>query len=392
MPFNNFENKYTKKTEKDIANSEISRRYFLKSMGELAKLAVIKTALNIPSGKLLETTLEKIQSSQEKKNSLNKTKIEKKEKKEEDKSVHNIHLEKSEKNNNLDIASTENRLTFKKTLKDFSLKKVKFSLALQKSTEEYYLQKYQSNSQVRKDIKQAFKRIDKWLPLTNRIFKKERVPPELVFLAVPESQGRKKACSSRGAVGMFQITKRIGRQYGMKINRHIDERLQVDKSALVCACILKDNYQLLKDWDLALLAYNGSFVWSYAQQAPKNKKYSLDGFLKFMERRVNQIKENLNKPYWIHKIKKENSLMSVARKYELEWSEIDKCNNFKKDQKGNPIIYHNQKIKIPLNSQKVKKKIYTQLTAGYIENLDYLPKVKATIQLAQQNFKGKNYS
>ncbi len=84
--------------------------------------------------------------------------------------------------------------------------------------------------------------------------------------------------------------------------------------------------------------------------------------------------------------------MSVARKYDLKWLEIDKCNNFKKDQKGNPIIYHNQKIKIPLEKNSVKKKIYTHLIAGYLENLDYLPKVKATIQLAQMNLESKKHS
>lgn len=63
------------------------------------------------------------------------------------------------------------------------------------------------------------------------------------------------AISKVKASGVYQIMPFIARHY-MKLTAAIDERLDPIKSAAVAARLLKDNYELLGSWPLAITAYN----------------------------------------------------------------------------------------------------------------------------------------
>lgn len=90
-------------------------------------------------------------------------------------------------------------------------------------------------------------------------FSEEGLAPELARLAFVESSFNLKAYSKVGAAGVYQLMPFVAKHY-MRISHRIDERRDPIKSAHVAARILAQNYQLLRDWPLAITAYNhGAF-------------------------------------------------------------------------------------------------------------------------------------
>ncbi len=91
-----------------------------------------------------------------------------------------------------------------------------------------------------------------WL---KRIFEREGVPGELVWLAAVESGFNPVAVSARSAVGLFQLMPETGQRYGLR-TRNPDERLDPLRNTQVAARYLADLYVRFGDWELVLAAYN----------------------------------------------------------------------------------------------------------------------------------------
>ena len=85
-------------------------------------------------------------------------------------------------------------------------------------------------------------------------FKKLAVPEELALLPLVESSFEN-VRSRAGAVGMWQFTRSTGRQY-LRITSRVDERLDPSKAAQAAGRLLRDNYNALGNWPLAITAYN----------------------------------------------------------------------------------------------------------------------------------------
>ncbi|HEX7082154.1 MAG TPA: LysM peptidoglycan-binding domain-containing protein [Gammaproteobacteria bacterium] len=81
------------------------------------------------------------------------------------------------------------------------------------------------------------------------------VPRELAALPHVESSFDPTAYSKAGAAGMWQFTRSTGLRY-MRIDHIVDERRDPFLSTDAAARLLRDNYEVLQSWPLAITAYN----------------------------------------------------------------------------------------------------------------------------------------
>ena len=99
----------------------------------------------------------------------------------------------------------------------------------------------------------------RYLKKMEQIFRDEGMPAELTRLPFVESSFNIYARSKVGASGIWQFVPRTGRAY-MKVNAVIDERNDPLMATKASAKLLKQNFNLLKSWPLAVTGYNhGAF-------------------------------------------------------------------------------------------------------------------------------------
>ncbi len=115
-----------------------------------------------------------------------------------------------------------------------------------------------------------------YLPHMELILKQHGLPKELASLTLVESSFNVKAKSKVGASGIWQIMPPTGKQYGI-VNRTVDERNSPLKATLMAAKLMKFNYKQLKNWPLAITAYNNGIgnIRKSLRRARTNNPYVL---------------------------------------------------------------------------------------------------------------------
>ncbi len=83
------------------------------------------------------------------------------------------------------------------------------------------------------------------------------LPKELKYLAVIESNLKSNVRSWAGAVGPWQFMPVTARNFGLRVNRHADERTDYFKSTHAASRYLTDLFAMYGDWLLVIAAYNG---------------------------------------------------------------------------------------------------------------------------------------
>lgn len=101
----------------------------------------------------------------------------------------------------------------------------------------------------------GIKRSGRYMAQIKQIFKERGLPTELTYLPIVESSYEIGARSSVGALGIWQFMPRTGREY-MRVNASVDERRDPIESSRAAASYLKQAYEYLGSWPLAITSYN----------------------------------------------------------------------------------------------------------------------------------------
>ena len=99
------------------------------------------------------------------------------------------------------------------------------------------------------------KRANKYFPVLEPLLKKHGLPDDFKYLCVAESALIDET-SSAGAAGFWHFMKGTGKEFGLEINKNVDERYDIEKSTKVAADYLKKSYERFGSWTLAAAAYN----------------------------------------------------------------------------------------------------------------------------------------
>lgn len=98
--------------------------------------------------------------------------------------------------------------------------------------------------------------VDLYFPIIERIFREENIPDDFKYLVIQESALVPDAVSSSQAVGFWQFKEATAREVGMKVDRHIDERMHIITSTRGASVYLKQLNFFYNNWIYALMAYN----------------------------------------------------------------------------------------------------------------------------------------
>ena len=119
---------------------------------------------------------------------------------------------------------------------------------------EFYLNLFQNKQ--RNYFEKWLARSTKYIPYIQEHLKEAGLPLDLAYLAMIESGYNPSAYSKSHAVGLWQFMKATGKDYGLQVNSHIDERRNPEKAAVAAIQYLSDLYKEFDSWYLAVASYN----------------------------------------------------------------------------------------------------------------------------------------
>ncbi len=100
------------------------------------------------------------------------------------------------------------------------------------------------------------KRANRYFPIIEPIIKEEGLPEDFIYLMAIESSIDPRIVSYAKAAGLWQIMPTTGKELGLEVNSHVDERFHIAKSTRAAAKYLKSAYAKYGSWITAASSYN----------------------------------------------------------------------------------------------------------------------------------------
>lgn len=154
------------------------------------------------------------------------------------------------------------------------------------------------------------KRANKYFPIIEPLLKKYGIPDDFKYLAVAES-GLQNNSSPAGASGFWHFLRGSAKEYGLEVNRNVDERYNLELATKVAAEYLKKSKERFGSWTLAAAAYNAG----NARIARRLKTQQVDDYY--------DVLLNSETSRYVFRIVALKEIMSNPKKYGFEFDKED---------------------------------------------------------------------
>ncbi len=154
------------------------------------------------------------------------------------------------------------------------------------------------------------KRAHKYFPVIEPILKEAGVPDDFKYIAVAES-GLLNNSSPAGASGFWHFLRATGREYGLEVNKNVDERYHLEKATKVAAAYLQKAKERFGSWTLAAAAYNAGS----ARIARQLDKQQVDSYY--------DVLLNSETSRYVFRVAALKEIMTHPKKYGFEFEEDD---------------------------------------------------------------------
>ncbi len=105
-------------------------------------------------------------------------------------------------------------------------------------------------------LQQIKEKNPKYFRVMDSVFTRYKLPVQLKYLAIVESELETKAVSPVGAAGVWQFMPATAKIFSLKVTAKHDDRKHFYKSTVAAAKYLRDLHRLFDDWLLVMAAYN----------------------------------------------------------------------------------------------------------------------------------------
>lgn len=124
------------------------------------------------------------------------------------------------------------------------------------TTYQLYYRELKLNQLTSTRLKAINKKAKKVIPIISKIFKKNKIPDDFIYIPIAESYLNNNIKSSQGAAGIWQMTKSTALSLGLEVNEEVDERLDLVKSSHAAAKFILQAKNKFGNWTSAAAAYN----------------------------------------------------------------------------------------------------------------------------------------
>ena len=175
-----------------------------------------------------------------------------------------------------------------------------------------------------------------YFEMMDAVLTQHGLPKELKYVAVIESGLKYNNISRYGAIGPWAFMPAAAKEYGLKMTKHNDERLDYYKSTHAAASLFTDLYARYGDWLLVIAAYNGGP--GNVDKAIRKSGGSKD-FWALQYYLPNQSMNHVKKFIATHYIFEGEGGITTVTKNEMKDILVNNGSTLKEDELNNSIVY-----------------------------------------------------
>lgn len=202
-----------------------------------------------------------------------------------------------------------------------------------------------TNTYLHSSTIQILKKTERYFAIIEPMLKKAGIPDDFKYLAIAESGLRDNATSYAGAKGIWQFMPKTAEEYGLIVNKEVDERLNIEKATIAATEYLNKAYEIFGSWTLAAATYNAGMrriqesakeqnvddyndlylneetaryifrILAFKQILNNPEKYGFAGIKKYVTEKTTSIEINSGVENWVDFAEKNNVSYKTLKRF-----------------------------------------------------------------------------